>query len=107
MGQTRRYADTLCKGNYDSPVLLSTTDPNKVTCKTCLKKMHGRPLPQPAPVVAIVPPAPKPIYIGPDYAAIRKRDWSAVHIAADNRRPFRFPPMSKADAERRDKGNWA
>lgn len=38
-GQERMYADTLCKMNSRDPQIQLTTDPNQVTCKTCLKKM--------------------------------------------------------------------
>jgi hypothetical protein len=31
------YANTLCRGNFAGPELLTTTDPAEVTCKTCLK----------------------------------------------------------------------
>lgn len=41
-GKRRLYANTLCKGNFDSRDLLTTEDPDKVNCRSCLKKMHER-----------------------------------------------------------------
>lgn len=36
-GQPRKYADTLCKGNWEGPDVRSTSDPALVTCKICRK----------------------------------------------------------------------
>lgn len=57
-GHERPYADTACKHNW--PVKHVTTDPTKVTCKSCLKAMRaGRvPLyerPAPPPSLKAVP----------------------------------------------------
>ncbi len=47
MGHERRYGDTLCKMNNRDPATVTTTDPDQVTCKTCLRKMGTRPAPAP------------------------------------------------------------
>lgn len=40
-GDVRKYADTICKGNFSGPGLLTTNDPKKVTCTICLRKMQN------------------------------------------------------------------
>jgi hypothetical protein len=34
----------------------------------------------------------RPVFIGPDYAAIRARDWARIHTLADNREPVVIAP---------------
>ncbi len=41
----KRYANTLCKMNNDSPCVITDTDPDEVTCKSCIRKLAKRSTP--------------------------------------------------------------
>ncbi len=75
MGYTHPYADTLCKGNYAGPELRTTTDREKVTCKTCLRKMgrlQRKPREDTIRIVRVLE------YVGPRKALERVLEQNAV-----------------------------